>query len=280
VGLLELLWHTTASLTPRGNIGSLDDDHIAEELYWDGETPTIVNALVKTGWLDRCITHRLVVRGWEEHADQTVKRRNERYHEGFVTAEPIASHELVSDESQTSLPEARSQSQKPVPVETKRAGDLEGETSKSPIEPDPEPHAELHRKPHGRPPFSPTPEAQATLDLLLWAIEESLPGASVPDTGSPRWRRWCQELDRLHRLGEKRGGKGFPWTDIQAVIQWLPTHVKGDFAWGRVIRSASKLRQHFSRLLAEARAAPAQGRPSWRDAAKQVHREMMETGDG
>jgi len=128
----------------------------------------------------------------------------------------------------------------------------------------------------------PSPESEAAFDLLLWAIDQSTPGASIPDAGSARWRRWCQELDRLHRLGERGGEEGFSWEEIGAVIHWLPTHQgSGDFCWGRVIRSASKLRQHFARLLAECKA---RGRPTrssgWRDAAKQVHQSIMETGDG
>jgi hypothetical protein len=130
----------------------------------------------------------------------------------------------------------------------------------------------------------PSAESEAAFDLLLWSIDQSTPGASIPDPGTGRWRRWCQELDRLHRLGERGGdrGAGFSWEEIEAVIRWLPTHQgSGDFRWGLVVRSAVKLRQHFARLLAESRSA---GQPTrsggWRLAAQEVHRSIMETGDG
>jgi hypothetical protein len=102
-----------------------------------------------------------------------------------------------------------------------------------------------------------------------------MPGASIPDPGTARWRKWCVELERLHVRGERGGKEGFAWEDIQAVIQWLPGHVRGDFRWGLVIRSASKLRDHFARLLAEMKAgrAPA-ARGTWRDAARTVHDQM------
>jgi hypothetical protein len=149
-----------------------------------------------------------------------------------------------------------------------------------------------NRKPHGKtgtseskdesPPPKPrlpsilSPESEATFDLLLWAIEESMPGASIPDPGTTRYRHWCEELDRLHRLGEKGSTEGFSWEDIQAVIRWLPTHRKGDFEWGLVIRSARKLRDHFARLLAQMKAAErAPTRESWRGAAQAVHRDIM-----
>lgn len=130
---------------------------------------------------------------------------------------------------------------------------------------------------------TPSPESEAAFDLLLWAIDQSMPGASIPDAGSARWRRWCQELDRLHRYGERGGSLGFPWPDIEAVIRWLPTHHgSGDFRWGLVVRSASKLRHHFARLLAELKAAqkPVARAGGWREVGKQVHQSIMETGDG
>lgn len=129
---------------------------------------------------------------------------------------------------------------------------------------------------------TPTPEAEAAFDLLLWAIEESMPGASIPEPGSPRWKRWCQELDRLHSIGEPgTEPPGWSWSDIGGVLRWLPTHVRGDFRWGLVIRSASNLRKHFARLLAEAKSASKPTRSGgWRAAAQSVHKSIMETGDG
>jgi hypothetical protein len=134
--------------------------------------------------------------------------------------------------------------------------------------------------PRGR--YQPSPEAEAALDLLTWAIDQSMPGASVPEPGTGCYQRWCQELDRLHSLGEKGGSQGFAWEEIMGVIRWLPGHGRGDFRWGLVVRSAAKLRQHFARLLAECRNVVATPTRSggWRQAAQEVHQRVMETGDG
>jgi hypothetical protein len=106
--------------------------------------------------------------------------------------------------------------------------------------------------PPQKPPLrDPSPEALEIFDLLVRSIQQSMPGASVPPRGADRWRRWCVELERLHVHGEPGGRGGFEWKDIGDVVEWLPTHERGDFRWGLVIRSATKFRKHFARLLAE-----------------------------
>lgn len=72
IGLLESLWHLAQRECPRGDIGRLDDESIAIELEWDGEPEKLVDALVETGWLDRCAQHRLVIHDWAEHAPRFV----------------------------------------------------------------------------------------------------------------------------------------------------------------------------------------------------------------
>jgi hypothetical protein len=76
-GTLELLWIATQKNAPRGDIGKYDDEAIAIEVDWEGEPSALIDALVETGWLDRCPTHRLVVHDWHAHAP--------RYIHGIVT---------------------------------------------------------------------------------------------------------------------------------------------------------------------------------------------------
>lgn len=73
VGLLELLWHFTARFAPQGDVGRFDDAALAEALGFDGDPSALTAALVTTGWLDACPTNRLLVHGWEDHADQGVR---------------------------------------------------------------------------------------------------------------------------------------------------------------------------------------------------------------
>ena len=90
-------------------------------------------------------------------------------------------------------------------------------------------------------------EASAATEDLIRVIPLSMPGSSVPARGSARFNRWAREIDRLKRLDNSGA---WTWEEINAVLNWLPTHDDGEFAWGRVIRSAKKLRQHFPMLMA------------------------------
>ncbi len=73
VGLLERLWHATATSAPRGDIGRHDNELIAELVGWDLPAETLINALLDTGWLDSHPVHRLCVHDWHDHAPNYVK---------------------------------------------------------------------------------------------------------------------------------------------------------------------------------------------------------------
>ena len=77
-GILESLWHITASEAPTGNIGKLTDDDIAQMIDCGIESRKLIAALTEAGWLDRSSTHRLVVHDWHVHADDTTKKRVQR----------------------------------------------------------------------------------------------------------------------------------------------------------------------------------------------------------
>jgi hypothetical protein len=85
VGHLELLWHLTMRSAKRGDIGSLDNVEIADEIGWEGDPDEVVAMLVEAGWLDECDRHRLVVHDWHEHCPGFVKRNIDRVG-GFVCA--------------------------------------------------------------------------------------------------------------------------------------------------------------------------------------------------
>lgn len=74
VGILEAMWHVVARYTPDGAIGKLANSEIARAIDWRGDPDNLVNALVASGWLDKCPCHRLYVHDWQDHADQTVGR--------------------------------------------------------------------------------------------------------------------------------------------------------------------------------------------------------------
>ena len=74
VGILELLWHWTAKFAPAGDIGKYSDRDIARAVDWDGDGSDLVNALVMSGFVDRCGKNRVVVHNWQRHADDGVKK--------------------------------------------------------------------------------------------------------------------------------------------------------------------------------------------------------------
>lgn len=95
IGVLEKLWHTTIVSAPRGDIGRLDDDSIAEAIGWDGDASELVSILVDCGWVDRCCEHRLIIHDWHEHAPRYVKQNINRKG-GFVGLAQVKS-EVSSD---------------------------------------------------------------------------------------------------------------------------------------------------------------------------------------
>lgn len=79
LGYLEALWHATAEIRPRGDIGTLADADIAAEMWVERVEPTrLIEALKDAGWLDEHPEFRLVVHGWSEHADKHVRWRLRR----------------------------------------------------------------------------------------------------------------------------------------------------------------------------------------------------------
>lgn len=86
MGLLHRLQHVAIVDCPCGDIGSLDDEDIAELIGWRGESQVIVDALVSTEWLDRCDVHRLVIRNWAEDAPTFVKGNLKKHGKNFAVS--------------------------------------------------------------------------------------------------------------------------------------------------------------------------------------------------
>jgi hypothetical protein len=75
VGLLESMWHATAKWTPRGDLGQLSDQDIADALEWEGDATELITALLTAGWLDPSEEYRLLVHHWIDHVDHTTRRK-------------------------------------------------------------------------------------------------------------------------------------------------------------------------------------------------------------
>lgn len=95
VGILESLWHMTATQAPRGDIGKWSDEDIAANLEWEGDETALIEALAGCGWLDEHPEHRLVVHDWHVHADSNVKRSPQVKEHGFAL--PVGEKTSISD---------------------------------------------------------------------------------------------------------------------------------------------------------------------------------------
>lgn len=74
VGILESLWHLTATHAKDGAIGrAFTDEDIANAIGWEGCPEQLIGALVSSGWLDACAVNRLVVHDWNDHCPDFVR---------------------------------------------------------------------------------------------------------------------------------------------------------------------------------------------------------------
>lgn len=153
VGLLEALWHFTATQAQRGDIGKWTDAQIAAAVDWEREPSELIQSLVDAGWIDRCLKHRLLIHDWADHADQTVQRSPIVREHGFavrsVSGGRNPSDSLASDASATSddlAPDASTTSDDLVPDASTTSGPLDSQSPEPascllPPEPEPEPVA-------------------------------------------------------------------------------------------------------------------------------------------
>ncbi len=88
MGILEALWHVTASQFPTGAIGRMGDDEIADQMFSTRDPAVLIGALKEAEWLDEHPRHRLIVHDWHIHSDNTLDaqlmRRGERYANGAI----------------------------------------------------------------------------------------------------------------------------------------------------------------------------------------------------
>jgi hypothetical protein len=108
VGILESLWHWAGRFAPQGDIGRFTDDDIAEAVYWPKEPGVLIESLVESGWVDRDAAHRLLIHGWEEHAEESVRKYLKRNSLPFVKVgsfvETFSGH-VETSADKVSLPE-------------------------------------------------------------------------------------------------------------------------------------------------------------------------------
>jgi hypothetical protein len=81
IGLLEMLWHFTAKYAPQGDIGRFSDARIEAGMDWGGRGKPkgkLIKALVDSKWIDANQKHRLVIHDWNDHVDETTRKKLNR----------------------------------------------------------------------------------------------------------------------------------------------------------------------------------------------------------
>jgi len=73
VGILESLWHMTATKAPSGDISNLTAEDIAFYIQWNHDPVELIDALVLCRWLDKD-GDKLLVHDWQDHAEDSVKK--------------------------------------------------------------------------------------------------------------------------------------------------------------------------------------------------------------
>ena len=108
IGLLECLWGLASEVAPQGDIGTQDDDDIADHCYWPTTgkkgTSFLISALIQSGWVDTCECHRLVIHDWHEHSPSYITKKLHRNDLQYASQCPNIVHLngsqcLVNDQS-------------------------------------------------------------------------------------------------------------------------------------------------------------------------------------
>lgn len=73
IGILESIWHFTATNAIQGNVGKHTNQEIAKWIGYAGDPDKLISVLTHRRWLDRHSEHRLIVHDWHLHADKSVK---------------------------------------------------------------------------------------------------------------------------------------------------------------------------------------------------------------
>lgn len=86
LGILEALWHVTSENQRDGGIGRMANEDIIEEMFCRKDPDTVIDALIKSGWIDEIEGCRLYVHDWHVHSDDTIDnyiaRGGKRYANG------------------------------------------------------------------------------------------------------------------------------------------------------------------------------------------------------
>ncbi len=146
VGLLECLWHWCSRYAIDGVITAEPED-VAAGLRYTGDPAALFDALVSTGWLDRCV-RGYAVHDAHEHADNTWKANLRRAGRDFAPecrGRTDPAHDALAEHSSPVHVRRNNSVDEPL-AHSHNAVTTQSQPSNEPPEPEPEPEPEPKRK--------------------------------------------------------------------------------------------------------------------------------------
>ncbi len=225
VGILESLWQFTARSHMRGDIGASENLDIALALDWEGDDEELINAFVKSGWVDECEEHRLIIHDWESHCPNYVKGNLAKHGNTFAkqvtkqvakdTAKDVAKHGAK---------------------DTAKHGAEHGATKPSQAKPSPTKPIQSYSDQVSLLPAEAVRIADVIIDHVrsVTSNPKKLNGADYDKT---RYN-WALEIDRANRID------GRSWKDLDSVLNFA---INDDF-WAKNILSGGKFRDQYDQL--------------------------------
>lgn len=101
VGLLECLWHWSATYAQDGLLRATYHDAMARAMFWSGETDRLLEGLVEAGWVDILEGGDHVLHDWPNHCEDSVHRSLYRKAEYFYNHVKPSSSRLTPEQKST-----------------------------------------------------------------------------------------------------------------------------------------------------------------------------------
>lgn len=102
IGIMEALWHFTATYAPNGDLSRYSASEIIDSLgvESDRDPESVIDALVESKWLDR-IDGKIIVHDWNDHCDDATHAKLARSVSFFANGEKPHTSRLTKDERTT-----------------------------------------------------------------------------------------------------------------------------------------------------------------------------------
>lgn len=98
IGHLHLLWHWTLEQRPTGHLTGCSAVALATAAEWPSDPDTLVDTLLRAGWLDRLPDGSLTVHDWRDYAGELLRKREQRQAARTAREEATASAAKVTPE--------------------------------------------------------------------------------------------------------------------------------------------------------------------------------------